>query len=86
VGRNSFNNPGSTIWNVALEKDAPAPWTHLESAAFQFRAEAQDVGNHNDVNTLNTNVLLIGTPNYLNVANARASTSRVLRFWVKFSF
>ncbi len=86
VGRNSFNNPGSTIWNLALEKDAPAPWTRLESATFQFRAEAQDVGNHNDVNTLNTNVLLIGTPNYLNVSNARASTSRVLRFWVKFSF
>ena len=86
VGRNSFKNPGTTIWNVALEKDIPAPWMRLESAAFQFRAEAQDVGNHNDVNPLNTNILEIGTPNYLNVSNARATTQRILRFWVKFSF
>ena len=49
IGRNSYTNPGSTVWNVAAQKDIPAPWTHLESARFELRAEAQDVGNHNDV-------------------------------------
>jgi outer membrane receptor protein involved in Fe transport len=87
VGRNSFRNPGTTNWNVAVEKDIPAPWTHLESAAFQLRAECQDVFNHNDVGILDTNLLHIGSGNsFLNTDNARVNTNRNLRFWAKFSF
>lgn len=87
IGRNSFRNPGTTNWNVALEKDIPAPWMHVESGAFQLRAEAQDVFNHNDVGILDTNVLHIGSGNsYLNADEKRVSTARNLRFWAKFSF
>jgi hypothetical protein len=87
IGRNSYTNPGSTVWNVAAEKDIPAPWTHLESARFEIRAEAEDVGNHNDVGPLDTNVLHIGSGNtYLNPGNTRISTARNVRFWAKFIF
>ncbi|QNI30559.1 carboxypeptidase regulatory-like domain-containing protein [Alloacidobacterium dinghuense] len=86
VGRNSFRNPGTTIWNVAAEKDIPAPWTHLESATFQLRAEVQNIGNHNDVGVLDTSLLDIGTTSFMNTTNARATTNRNLRFWLKFSF
>jgi hypothetical protein len=87
IGRNSYTNPGSTVWNVAAEKDIPAPWTHLEGARFEIRAEAQDVGNHNDVGPLDTNVLHIGSGNtYLNPGNTRINTARNVRFWAKFSF
>jgi outer membrane receptor protein involved in Fe transport len=37
IGRNSYRNPGTTVWNMALQKDIPAPWTHLENAAFNLR-------------------------------------------------
>lgn len=87
IGRNSYTNPGSTVWNVAAEKDIPAPWTRLESAHFELRAEAQDVGNHNDVGPLDTNVLHIGTGNtYLNPGNTRLNTNRSVRLWAKFVF
>ena len=87
IGRNSFRNPGTTNWNVAVEKDIPAPWMHVESAAFQLRAEAQDVFNHNDVGILDTNILHIGSGNsYLNSDQKRVSTARNLRFWAKLSF
>lgn len=86
IGRNSFNNPGTTIWNLAIEKDIPAPWFHLEGSSFQLRAEANDVGNHNDVGPLNTNVKQVGQPTYMNTSNARANTARQLRFWAKFVF
>ena len=87
IGRNSYTNPGSTVWNVAAQKDIPAPWTRLEGARFELRAEAQDVGNHNDVGPLDTNILHIGSGNtYLNPGNTRINTARNVRFWVKFSF
>jgi hypothetical protein len=87
IGRNSYTNPGSTVWNVAAQKDIPAPWTHLERARFELRAEAQDVGNHNDVGPLDTNILHIGSGNtYLNPGNTRINTARNVRFWAKFSF
>lgn len=85
-GRNSFKNPGTTVWNLAVQKEIPVSWAHLEGTAFQLRAEATDVGNHNDVNPLNNDLLQVGTTNFLNVPNARASTARNLRFWAKFTF
>lgn len=87
IGRNSFRNAGTTNWNVAAEKDIPAPWTHLESAAFQIRAEVQNVFNHNDVGIVDTNLLHIGSGNgFLNAENVRVNTNRNLRFWAKFVF
>src|SRR5215469_7885737 len=47
VSRNSFSNPGQQFWNLALEKQVPVHFRHLESSAFVFRGEAQNIGNHN---------------------------------------
>jgi outer membrane receptor protein involved in Fe transport len=88
VGRNSYRNPGTTIWNAALEKDIPAAhWSHLERGAFNLRCEASNLFNHNDVGILDTNLLHIGAGNsYLNPATKRIATARNVRFWAKFSF
>jgi len=87
IGRNSFRNPGSTNWNVALQKDVPVHFRHLENAAFNLRCEAANVGNHNDVGILDSNLLHIDSGNtYLNPASKRLSTARNVRFWAKFTF
>jgi hypothetical protein len=83
-GRNSFKNPGTTVWNMAVQKDIPL--AHWESSALQLRAEVNNIGNHNDVNPLDVNLLHVGTSDFENISNARASTQRTLRFWAKFRF
>jgi len=87
IGRNSFANPGTTTWNFAVEKDVPiSEIPHLGNAAFQFRVEAQNVFNHNDVGILDSSILDAGSASYLNPANARVFTNRNVRAWVKFAF
>jgi hypothetical protein len=93
VGRNSYNQPGVQFWNLSVQKDIPAGFTHLEGANFQIRAEAQDVGNHNNVEPMDTNVLNAGVSSFLNpsqfrsnVNNGSLAQGRVMRFWAKFSF
>jgi len=88
IGRNSFENPGQQFWNVGLEKGIPAPaWFHLEGSQFILRGEGQNVGNHNNVGVLNTNVAQIGAGTaYLNRTVARENTSQNFRFWAKFVF
>jgi hypothetical protein len=93
VARNSFNQPGVQYWNLSVQKDIPAAFTHLEGASFQIRAEAQDVGNHNNVEPVDTNVLDAGASSFLNTSQTRSNVNngslaqgRVLRFWAKFSF
>ncbi len=86
VGRNSFENPGQSFWNAALEKDIPAAFRHLESGQFVIRAECQNVGNHNNVSVLNSNLLAVGTSDYLNKSAARELTNQSFRFWAKFVF
>jgi outer membrane receptor protein involved in Fe transport len=87
VRRDSYPNPGTQLWNLALQKNIPV---HLpgafESAAFQLRCEAQDVGNHNNVGPLDLNLLDVGTSTYLSKSTARDQDFRSLRFWVKFTF
>jgi hypothetical protein len=93
VGRNSYNQPGVQYWNLSVQKDIPAGFTHLEGASFQIRAEAQDVGNHNNVEPVDTNVLNAGLSSFLNGQQTRSNANngslaqgRVMRFWAKFSF
>lgn len=71
IGRNSFENPGSTTNNIAVEKGFGTKYLHLDRGAFIIRAEVQNIGNHNDVGILDTNVADIGSPNFLNRSNAR---------------
>ena len=87
IGRNSFENPGQQFWNAALEKDVPAPFTHLEAANFVFRVEGQNIGNHNNVSVLNTNVNQIGLGTaFLDRSSKRESTNQSFRLWAKFVF
>lgn len=86
VGRNSFPNPGQSFWNLALEKDVPAKFTHLENGQFVLRVECQNVGNHNNVGVLDTNLLDVGTPAFLDKSSAREGTSQSFRLWAKFAF
>jgi hypothetical protein len=86
VSRNSFENPGQQFWNLALEKQVPARFTHLENGAFVFRGEAQNIGNHNNVKPLDINVTHVGLSTYQNFSNARESTNQHFRLWAKFVF
>ena len=86
VGRNSYENPGFALWNVAAEKDIPTTWFHFERGSLNLRVEAQDVGNHNNVNVLDTNLLNIGSSAYLNKQQARFNDGRQLTLWAKFAF
>ncbi|HEY4054483.1 MAG TPA: carboxypeptidase regulatory-like domain-containing protein [Terriglobales bacterium] len=93
VRRDTFNQPGVQFWNLSVQKDIPAGFTHLEGASFQIRAEAQDVGNHNNVEPMDTNVLNAGLSSFLNPSQFRSNVNngglaqgRVMRFWAKFNF
>jgi hypothetical protein len=86
IGRNSFANPGQQYWNVAVEKAIPAPFKHLEQSSFLLRAEAQQLGNHNNQTFYANNLLTVGTPSFQNVSNAREANGQHFRLWAKFQF
>ena len=95
IGRNSFENPGTTINNIAVEKGIGTSYFHLESGKIVLRGELNNIGNHNDVGILDTNVTHIGSSSFLNRDNARVaspnngvntSAGRALVLWAKFVF
>jgi hypothetical protein len=86
IGRGSYLNPGTASNNVALEKGIGMKYVHLERGKIILRAEAQNIANHNNVGNLDTNVLDLGTGNYLNRANAKSDAGRSLVLWAKFQF
>jgi len=86
VGRDSFENPGQSLWTMALQKSIPARFPHLENSSFVLRVECQNIANHNNVSVLDTNLLDLGSTPYLNKSNAREGTSRSFRLWGKFVF
>ena len=89
IGRNSFLNPGELYNDIALEKDVPTSLLHLERGQFVFRAEAQNLANHNNIGGYgysDTDVLNVGTSGFLNASAAREANNRALRFWAKFVF
>ncbi len=86
VGRNSFENPGQSFWNVALQKAVPVPFHRFESSQFVFRGECQNVGNHNNVGPLDSSLLDVGTDAFLNKSAAREGTFQNFRLWAKWVF
>jgi hypothetical protein len=86
IGRNSFLNPGSLYNDIALEKAIPTSLLHLSRGQFVFRAEVQDLANHNNIGLLSTNTTTVGTSSYMNINSAREANNRALRFWAKFTF
>lgn len=83
LGRNSYQLPGTTTHNLALEKGFGLGALHLERGRFILRAEAQNVFNHNDGAQPDTDTLDAGdgflTP-------GRQQTNRVLVLWGKLQF
>ena len=91
VGRGTYQNPGATTHNLALQKGFSPGFKHLELAQFVIRAEATNLFNHNDRTYLDTNVTDFGPadlyPTSLNTDSlAREDTQRTLVLWGKFVF
>jgi outer membrane receptor protein involved in Fe transport len=86
VGRNSYLNPGAMYNDVALEKAVPTSLLHFDRGSLVFRAEAQNIANHNNVGLLDVNLLDAGTPYFTNSQQSRESNNRAVRFWAKFVF
>jgi Carboxypeptidase regulatory-like domain/TonB-dependent Receptor Plug Domain len=84
IGRNSFENPGRILTDVALEKGFQIP--KFERGRIVLRAEAQDIANHNNLNILNTTVNNIGNGQFLNRKNSELDAGRQLILWGKFTF
>lgn len=93
IGRNSFQTPGTTQWNFALEKG----FDIKERARFIIRAEAQNVFNHNDLaigagttDSVATMDLLNAAAGFLqltrNAAPAIGNNQRTLVLWGKIQF
>lgn len=97
IGRNSFSNPGTITSNIAVEKGFGTSYLHLDRGTFRIRAEVQNIGNHNDVGILDTNVADVGSGSFLNRTNGRTATNpsggnfpvpvgRSIVLWGKFTF
>jgi outer membrane receptor protein involved in Fe transport len=90
IGRNSFLNPGTMYHDIALEKAVPTSALRFERGQLVFRAEAQNLANHNNVGLLDVNLLDAGLPAFQNIPQARESSLpggyRALRLWAKFVF
>ena len=86
IGRNSFENPGVQNHNLAAEKAISTPFFHGEKGALVLRAEAQNIGNHDNVGLLDVNLLDVGTPGFQSIPNAIKTDARNVRLWAKFNF
>lgn len=83
IGRNSFLTPGSTTHNIRLEKGFGLSYFHLERGTLILRAEAQNVFNHNDSGTADSDALDAGV-GFL--STFRQASNRTLILWAKFQF
>ncbi|WP_263382722.1 TonB-dependent receptor [Granulicella arctica] len=86
IGRNSYSNPGLQFHDLALEKGIGLSYLHLERGQLILRGEVQNIGNHNNIGPLDTNVLDIGTGNYFNRLNAQEDAGRTMVLWAKVAF
>jgi hypothetical protein len=84
IGRDSFENPGLILTDLALEKGFAIPGH--EKYKLLMRAEAQDVANHNNVNIENTVINNIGLSTFMNRKNATLDAGRTMVLWAKFVF
>jgi hypothetical protein len=86
IGRDSYLQPGYQQHDLAIEKGIGLSYLHFEQGTLNLRAEANNVGNHNNVNPLGVNVALFGASSQLNpvVSRTGAGRSLVLYATVKF--
>jgi Carboxypeptidase regulatory-like domain/TonB-dependent Receptor Plug Domain/TonB dependent receptor len=86
VGRDSYLQPGYQQHDLAVEKGFGLSYLHFEQGSLNLRAEANNVGNHNNVNPLGVNVSLFGASSQLNPVVSRTGTGRSLVLWAVLKF
>jgi hypothetical protein len=86
VSRDSFLQPGYQQHDLAVEKGFGLSYLHFEQGTLNLRAEANNVGNHNNVNPLGVNVSLFGAASQLNPVISRTGTGRSLVLWATLKF
>ena len=75
ISRDSFENPGSTRNDIAIQKGFGTGLLHLERGQLLVRMEVQNVGNHNDRGDyLDTDVTNFGNPSSFNRPVACSAT------------
>ncbi len=83
IGRNSFLLPGTTRNDISLEKGVGLSYLHFDRGTLILRAEAQNLGNHNDNGVGDLNVLDAGEGF---ADKSRAGSQRVVNLWAKIQF
>ena len=83
IGRDSYLTPGTTTHNVSLEKAFGLKYLHFGQGRLVLRAEAQNVFNHNDNTTADSNSLDAGV-GFLD--KTRVGSQRQLILWGKLEF
>jgi hypothetical protein len=89
IGRDSFENPGSTRNDIAIQKGFGTGLLHLERGQVLLRMEVQNIGNHNDRGDyLDTNVLNFGNDSSLNDQSLarQPASGRTIVLWGKLQF
>jgi hypothetical protein len=90
IGRNTFNNPGTEIWAMSIQREFKLPFKRLESQAFLVRMEAFNPFNHanlgggegSGVPSVSGNIT---SPNFLN-SNITSEGGRSVKFYLRYSF
>ena len=86
VGRDSYLQPGYQQHDIALEKGFGLAYLHFDQGQLTLRAEANDVGNHNNVAPLAVDAALFGATSQLNPTIARTVSGRSLVLWATLKF
>jgi hypothetical protein len=86
VGRDTYLQPGYQQHDLAIEKGIGLSYLHFESGTLNLRAEANNVGNHNNVNPLGINTSLFGASSQLNPVVSRTGAGRSLVLWAVLKF
>jgi hypothetical protein len=86
VGRDTFLQPGYQQHDLAVEKGFGLSYLHFERGTLNLRAEANNVGNHNNVNPLGVNVSSFGAASQLNPVISRTGAGRTLTLWATLKF
>ncbi len=86
VGRDSYLQPGYQQHDVAIEKGIGLSYLHFERGTFNLRCEANNIGNHNNVNPLQVDVASFGAASQLNPVIARTGAGRSLVLYARLKF
>jgi Carboxypeptidase regulatory-like domain/TonB-dependent Receptor Plug Domain len=86
ISRDSYLQPGYQQHDLAVEKGIGLSYLHFERGTLNLRAEANNVGNHNNVNPLGVNVTLFGASSQLNPVVSRTGAGRSLVLWASLKF